>query len=337
MKQILFFGDYYPYLSNDSLRNDVITKKLSRDGYSVSLISDAWCTVDKYSFVNFLPKESPHIENVFYADPVQSQYSNTQTALIALASLVCSNSEVNYLFVSNFQKYGLIAEAVSSYFEVPIITSFYSHNSIYALYETYSKAWFERYISKSELLLTFVHHAQLFNKYTDLTAIEDIYPYEYKANDNFIDYNNTVVFGSVPNSLSSYLSRRIKELECDSKLYLLIWGEKTSEVCKKVKETREIELFTMNNGLGFIDALAGSIVFCTNLLLFDTAPLAEQAILLLNLGAYPVINNKTKLLLENYYIPKISKFTNELYILTDLTSPADFAKINTSNILYGNK
>jgi len=330
MKNILFLGDYFPHFSFDTLRNHKIVESLHAEGFRIYYLSNSWCDVDEHSFASpYMHKETGYIRECYAVDPIELRNSNSNIALAALAKSIVLQNHIDYLFVSDVKKYGMAAEAINTYFDIPIIASLWSDESFYHLYESYTKIWFDSFVSKIKYLYTHTCRKGIYDKYSDRTNILPVLPYKYSKvpQEKYKDF--VIVIGNPGRRAKiEYLSSKIVDLALDKDVKVLIWGEFKDVIYENLKNTQNsrIEYIDYKDGIKIFEKMMGATVVSTETLINSTVGIYDKYIsidtelLLLSYGLRPLIPSESKTfdILEHFYAPTLDKYNGSSHILSSL-------------------
>lgn len=318
MGKILFLGDYLPNLSMASLRNHKTIQAMANEGWEVYLLSDSWCGLEKHSAVRYIPKENNFIREHLYVDPIQSNYSNVDISMVALARQICIQYEFDFIYVSSLRDYGIVSEIISGYFSIPTILSMQSDGAIYSIYELYTKNWLQSYIEKVDTLLVHKHNRSFYNNYEDSTNIVEIMPYSFdnkvqSFNENLASY--VLYMEGLHDRISpEYILWKINEITGNKNPKTFIGSNVNHDKLTKILNKLNAEPVDLNDGIESINALSGSIAIIAECLLDKSEVCVDKALMLMSYGLYPLVNKGTYDVLEYYYNLKYKR-KNEFFII----------------------
>jgi len=322
-------GDYFPHFSFDTLRNHKIIESLHNEGFGIYYLSNSWCDVDEYSFVEpYMHRETGYIKECYFVDPVGLRGLNTMVALTALAKSIVTQNNIDYIFVSDVKKYGMAAEVINAHFGIPIVASLWSDASFYHLYESYTKIWFDGFVSKIKYLYTHTCRKGIYDKHNDKTSVLPVSPYKYKKIlQEQEKYQDCILVIGKPHEDTKieYLSSKIVDLAHDKNVKVLIWGEYRDAVYKILKKIKSngIEYIDYKNSMGIFKRLSGAATVSIETLVSNVDGIhnreffLDTEFLMLSYGLYPLIAKESKTfdILDYFYVPVLEEYNNSMYIL----------------------
>lgn len=332
MKNILFLGDYFPNFSYASLGNHSITKKLNDEGFNIFYISASWCDIDQYSFVNKCDtRDYSQIKELYFVDPIQSEYSNLNMSLAALSRDVINNNQIDTIFISDAQKYGITAELIGRQFELPISMGFYNDDSFFYLYEQYTKLWFDGALETISNLYTYKCRKYMYQKYClgDI-SLNSVFPYEYSGMYLNMKSNCIVILGCPSEkSTISRLRERIIDISSGTNIKLLLWGTLKDLIYDSIKKDNfnNVEYLFFEDGPDVFNRLGGMIavdidVFISSgTLVYDRGIYINKILLILSYGMYPLVANNSvtyDAILANYNA-NFEQFNKTMSVLLNIS------------------
>jgi len=345
VKNLLFLGDYFPHFSYTALSNHSLTKRFHAMGFNIFYLSTSWCDVDNYSFVKpVIHNQYDHIKECYYADPIQVEYSNVEISLIALARSIISLKKIDFVYVSDIQKYGITAELIGNHFGIPIVVGLFSDDSFFHLYEQYTKHWFEGFSSKITSLYTHDCRTYMYKKYSKCIDIYSAFPYEYHAVYKKSQQDSIVIMGS-PTQVATVkrLVRQVVDMSSNINVKLLIWGVLRDAIYEAIpcENISRVECFDFELGVDIFDHCQGMLAIDIDTLLNVTAMTYDRRIsidktfMLLSYGLYPLVatNSVTYDAITNCYSPLFFQYDKAMSALTmiDINDESSFKfSLNTN-------
>lgn len=299
---ILFIGEYFPKISRKTFRNYQLVKALIKEKCNqVYLLSDSWCDVKENEYIRVNEEMFDDFKEKYFIDPIQIVYSNITIALLGIAIKICKYNKIDFIYTSDYQKYGPVVELIRSYVNVPVIYGLYQDDVLYSYDEIYTKSWLSKSACNCDLVLTHGEYVDILKKNTSFRNINAFHPYVIEQSNLNIE-NNILILGEIHKSVD--VNKMYLEIEKESKGYnvtFLIWGDEKEKILSFFDKSKKMySVVNLDNFSDMLRKCTGKFVVTTEYLLNNYISF-DMLQLLLSFNLYPIINDDYSLLKTNIF------------------------------------
>ena len=259
MKKIVFIGKFFPEVCYESLFNYLIIREMKSSGNYVILISDSWNRCHGNNFIGKEENASDIIDEYYYLDPVQLNYSdyNINVGLIAMVKKVLKFQEVDMVMTSNIIDYSLVMAYIKEKFSLKVslivndrtvfrfINDDYTGEIAPELIGSYDKIIASGQFVEYLKVLAFIEKSKIFKKDIQNYAIDN-------EKSDF-----TLIFGVVDNTyFVDNLNEYIKHTK--QKLLIVIYGIDREEYEFKLVNKENVDIKSPSHSGELVKYLANA-------------------------------------------------------------------------------
>lgn len=265
MKRIVFIGKYFPEVCYESLFNYLILRELKSSGNYIILISDSWNRCHSDNFIGKDENVSDIIDEYYYLDPVQLNYSdyNINVGLIAMLKKVLKFQKIDMVMTSNIIDYCLVMAYIKEKFFLKISLIVNDRTIFRFINDDYTGEIAPELISTFDKIIV----SGQFTEYLKMIpVIEQSIIYKKDIQNYSIDNEKsdfTLIFGIVDNmcfldNLNEYIKRS------NQKILIVIYGINCNEYEFKLVKKKNIYVkrpSCIEELVKYI-AIAGQVIDC---------------------------------------------------------------------------
>jgi hypothetical protein len=244
VSNILFIGDYFPLMSQQTLRNHLIAQDLFQKGHKLFLVSKAWCKVKAKNFLGSIDELSVNapFEHRFYIDPIQIRTigNNILLGYLGLCLDIFAKYHIDYVYFAEDMEYAILIENLKKRVQFKCIMGLRDINNFsQGIYDIYMRHFIE---------LT-LKHMDVICSYKSVVNNLNLAMFECKPSLPFSTYkhkesqeNMVYIFGIINKTVNSdYLRYMIENSFGYMNKKIIILGNYAEQIKNKLSNLTNIE------------------------------------------------------------------------------------------------
>jgi len=250
MKNILFIGDYFPLLSYSSAVNDSIAVSLYQHGFSIFLLSRAWCSVERGNFIGTveeLSNSAPFVRR-YFIDPSQIKISGEDqiTALFGLCCKIIEHDTIDSVLICDNLEFCLLAELLKARYSVECYLGIYLSSQVYIKpFTNYLLPFIKKTFLSFDRILTFEPYVGMLSNIVSKEILCAANPFDDFPVDKStaVTQDSFFITGSVGSKkMIDQIAFQIERMSHHRRILLFLYGLYASNVTSTLVNNENIQI-----------------------------------------------------------------------------------------------
>ncbi len=319
--KILIIGKYVPEVNITSKQNYNLANKLAEEGHKVFVVTDSWCCksenmmcieADEFKLIN--NKQIKLLSLDFLQIKMYGKESKT-ARLAGLAYEVCKKYDIDCIYASSIDPYGIAAYMVKKIIKKPLILSNFTYDLQYSLNDPYLKEYLKAILKEIDFIIGHDYQEKSY-KSIGLKNFKEYVPIINTVESNNINYFEEIKINKEQPSIlflgnikrkedCRYCVNQLESIPRNSNLIISVYGKGADLFKKLIKQSKinknsylisPLSPWRENNLIKNSDMVIDVSVLIRNMY-FDL----NSTLNILSSGGIPLIDRTTEMYLNSKY------------------------------------